>query len=49
MADVKVMSFFLPTKKENKQKTYRYEELLRSVYSKETMHAIGGGPGYLWI
>lgn len=24
----------------------RYEELLRSVYSKETMHAIGGGLGY---
>jgi len=31
------------------QHTSRSEELLRCVYSKETMHAIGGGLGYLWI
>lgn len=31
------------------QNTNRYEEVLRSVYSEETMHAIGGGLGYLWM
>lgn len=27
--------------------TNRYDEVLRSVYSKETVHAIGGGLGVL--
>lgn len=32
-----------------KKKTNRCEEALSSVYSIETMHAIGGGLGYLWM
>lgn len=31
------------------QNTNRYEEVLTSVYSKEIMHAVCGGPGYLWM